>query len=227
MRGFFQERLTAIETAIRRDLELAADAVAIIAVAVADTRAPTPSAIEGAARLLRNGARAADRQLVELIALQAPMAGDLRLTLALMHVTHHEGLIANQFDLITAQLMETDPDIPGAPATARNLKRMAELAAAALSSAQVALALRDVELARAIARDDDDIDRLNRAVFAAAVHADGGEGERDVAVRQMLIARSLERIADNAVDIAEQIEFLVTGEPCEFSDASHPNQTAA
>jgi phosphate transport system protein len=227
VRGLFQQQLTAIETAVHSDLELAAEAVAIIAGAVADTRAPTPSSIEGAARLLRNGARAADRQLVELIALQAPIAGDLRLTLALMHVTHHEGLIANQFDLITAQLMETDPDIPGAPGTAVKLKRMAEHAAAALRSAKVAVALRDVELARGVARDDDVIDRLNRSVFAAAVQADGGELERDVAMRQILIARSLERIADNAVDIAEQAAFLATGEPCEFSDASHPGRAPA
>jgi phosphate uptake regulator len=49
-----------------------------------------------------------------------------------------------------------------------------------------------------------------------------GARERELALRYVLIARSLERIGDNAVDIAEQAVFLVTAELQEFSDASRP-----
>ena len=72
-------------------------------------------------------------------------------------------------------------------------------------------------------RDDDvAINLLNREVFATTARTDGTLLERDVMMRQMLIGRSIERIADNAVDIAEHAAFLVTGEVIEFSDASRP-----
>ncbi|MEA2300701.1 MAG: phosphate transport system protein [Solirubrobacteraceae bacterium] len=226
MRNGFHEQLAAIERSVVENLELAAATLAVVARVVADTSTPTPSSIEVAAQVLKNGARAVDTDLLTTIALQAPVAGDLRLTMALMHIAHHQSLIANQFVLITAQLMETDPDVPAVPHTAARLVRMAELAAAELAKATEALGRRDAELARAVADDDDVVDQLNREVFAATVFTGGGELERDVAMRQMLIARSLERIADNAVDIAEQAAFLVTGELCEFSDASHPQDGA-
>jgi phosphate transport system protein len=212
MRSLFHEQLAAIERSLVGDLELAASTLGVIGQVVADTSTPTPSSIEAAAQLLKDGARSTDAQLLTTIALQAPVAGDLRLTMALMHIAHHQGLVANQFVLITAQLMETDPDVPAVPQTASSLVRMAELAGAELTKATNALARRDAELAREVARDDDAVDRLNRQVFAATVYTGGGELERDVAMRQMLIARSLERIADNAVDIAEQAAFVVTGE---------------
>jgi phosphate transport system protein len=222
MRSLFHEQLAAIERSLVGDLELAASTLGVIAQVVADTSAPTPSSIEAAAQLLKDGAHSTDAQLLTTIALQAPVAGDLRLTMALMHIAHHQGLIANQFVLITAQLMETDPDVPAVPQTSASLVRMAELAGAELTKATSALARRDAELAREVGRDDDVVDRLNREVFAATVYTGGGELERDVAMRQMLIARSLERIADNAVDIAEQAGFVVTGELHEFADRAGP-----
>ncbi|MGI8803526.1 MAG: phosphate signaling complex PhoU family protein [Solirubrobacteraceae bacterium] len=212
MRDLFQDQLASIERAVISDLELATATLSVIATVVADTSTPTPSSIEASAQLLKNGARSADAALLTTMALQAPVAGDLRLTMALMHIAHHQSLIANQFVLITAQLMETDPDVPAVPETAARLVRMAELAAAELTKATAALAQRDLELAREVGEDDDAVDQLNREVFAATVYTGGGELVRDVAMRQMLIARSLERIADNAVDIAAQAAFLVTGE---------------
>ncbi len=71
-------------------------------------------------------------------------------------------------------------------------------------------------------RDDDALDLLNREVFAQARNVAGPVGRRELALHQMLMARSLERVGDNAVDIAEQAAFIVTGEYREFSDASRP-----
>jgi phosphate uptake regulator len=53
---------------------------------------------------------------------------------------------------------------------------------------------------------------------------DGDHGERELAMRFVLVARRLERIGDNAVDIAEQTVFRVTGQQREFVDASRPNR---
>jgi len=73
-----------------------------------------------------------------------------------------------------------------------------------------------------VGRDDDALDLLNREVFAEARNVGGPVGRRELALHQMLMARSLERVGDNAVDIAEQAAFIVTGEYREFSDASRP-----
>jgi phosphate transport system protein len=139
-----------------------------------------------------------------------------------MHVAHHTGLIANQFDLINAQLLEIDPYGTDHLGTGEKLKRMATLAGSELTSATTALKDRDAQLARRVAQDDDTIDRLNREIFAITIDNAGELRGRDIASRHVLIARSLERIGDNAVDIAEQAAYLATGQLREFSDASHP-----
>ena len=78
----------------------------------------------------------------------------------------------------------------------------------------------DAESALELQREDDALDRLNRQVFQATYALDGNHEERELAMRYVLIARSLERIGDNAVDIAEQAVFLVTAQLQQFSDAS-------
>jgi phosphate transport system protein len=154
--------------------------------------------------------------IVTTIARQAPVAGDLRLMLVLMEIAHHTGLIANQFDLINAQLMETDPDIPDRLETGKKLAQMARLAASELAGAATALHRRDSAMAGRVAIDDATINTLNREVFATTLLSGDDEHAREVSMRHVLIARSLERVGDNAVDIAEQVMFLVTGE------VSHP-----
>jgi phosphate uptake regulator len=222
MSGALQDLVGAIEYQIKSDLMLASATVSALAGVVADTTEPTPSLIEVNAQRLKDGAFASDAELLSAIALHGPVAGDLRLITALMHITHHQGLIANQFVLITAQLMETDPRVPVIETTAGKLVRMATLAGVQLTKATRALCDRSLELAQEVARDDVAINLLNREVFATTVRTDGSLLERDVMMRQMLIGRSIERIADNAVDIAEHAAFLVTGEVTEFSDASRP-----
>jgi phosphate uptake regulator len=217
-----QELVGAIEHQITSDLMLASSTVTALAEVVADTTEPTPSSIEVNAQRLKDGAFESDAELLNAIALHGPVAGDLRLITALMHITHHQGLIANQFVLITAQLMETDPRVPVIEETAGKLVRMATLAGAQLTKATRALCERSLVLAREVARDDAAINLLNRQVFATTVRTDGTLEERDVMMRQMLIGRSIERIADNGVDIAEHAAFLVTGTVAEFSDASRP-----
>jgi phosphate transport system protein len=217
-----QDLVRAIEHQITSDLMLASSTVVALARVVADTTEPTPSLIEVNAQRLKDGAFESDAELLSAIALHGPGARAHRLITALMHITHHQSLIANQFVLITAQLMETDPRVPVIEETAGKLVRMATLAGAQLTKATRALCDRSLDLAREVADDDVAINLLNREVFATTARTDGTLLERDVMMRQMLIGRSIERIADNAVDIAEHAAFLVTGELIEFSDASRP-----
>lgn len=81
---------------------------------------------------------------------------------------------------------------------------------------------RDVDLARDLVRQDDEIDRLNREVFHHALELGDDSDRREWAMLMTLVGRCIERIGDNAVDIGEQTAFVVTGLFREFEDASHP-----
>ena len=76
-------------------------------------------------------------------------------------------------------------------------------------------------LAEDLVRQDMEVNRLNRECFARALAIGDDPDTREWASYMMLVARSLERIGDNAVDIGEQTAFVVTGLFREFSDASH------
>jgi phosphate transport system protein len=100
--------------------------------------------------------------------------------------------------------------------------KMGKLARSEVAQSKQAFLLRDVEVAQDLVRQDQEINRLNRAVFARAVEIGTDADRREWAMSMMLVARALERIGDNAVDIGEQVAFVVTGLFREFSDASTP-----
>jgi len=102
------------------------------------------------------------------------------------------------------------------------LARMAGDASAQLRKATNAFRNRDLASARELDGDDDTLDALNLEIANAATRLELSAEERALEFHHVLIARSLERISDNAVDIGEQAEFLMTAELREFSDASEP-----
>jgi phosphate transport system protein len=93
-----------------------------------------------------------------------------------------------------------------------------------LEAATDALSRRDAARARQLDELDDLVDDLNRSVVEQVLAIGGDHARREWGLRMVLCARALERIADNAVDIAEQASYVVTGELREFTDASHPEE---
>jgi PhoU domain len=69
---------------------------------------------------------------------------------------------------------------------------------------------------------DDPIDRLNRGMLQQVLEVSEDKQMLEWGIRMYVVSRQIERIGDNAVDIGEQVAFLVTGEFGEFTDASHP-----
>ena len=84
-----------------------------------------------------------------------------------------------------------------------------------------AFAARDLERALGLAELDELVDRTNRRVVDDVLAMEREPRSQEWGMRMIVVARCLERIGDNAVDIGEQIAFLVTGEFTQFSDASH------
>jgi phosphate transport system protein len=101
------------------------------------------------------------------------------------------------------------------------IHKMGAIARSLIAQAKQAFVLRDLAVAEDLVRQDEQINRLNRCVFARAVEIGTDADRREWAMSMMLVARALERIGDNAVDIGEQVAFVVTGLFREFSDASH------
>src|SRR3712207_8700465 len=97
---------------------------------------------------------------------------------------------------------------------------MGKLVRGEVVQAKKAFERRDVGLAEDLVRQDEQVNRLNREVFAHALQIGDDPDTREWAMYMMLVGRALERIGDNAVDIGEQTAFVVTGLFREFSDAS-------
>src|SRR3989442_9775604 len=89
-----------------------------------------------------------------------------------------------------------------------------------LASSRAASAGRNMGVREDLERVDGDISRLNREIFRMAIEIGEDHDTREWAMHMILVARALERIGDNAVDIGEQVAFVVTGLFREFSDSS-------
>jgi phosphate transport system protein len=163
-----------------------------------------------------------NQEILTLLATQAPVATDLRLISALLHVLHSFERMGDQCVNICKVIPLTGHDAPQRQDMVDKIVRMGRQARSMVSQAKKAFENRDVPLARDLVRQDDVVDDLNKEVFQLAVEVGDDKDVREWAMTMMLVARALERIGDNAVDIGEQVAFVVTGLFREFEDASHP-----
>jgi phosphate transport system protein len=160
--------------------------------------------------------------ILSLLALQAPVAGDLRLVAALLHVIKHVERMGDQCVNMAKLVPLAGHEPPADAELLAKIARMGELARSLVQQCKLAFERRDAALALDLVRQDDEIDTLNRECFHRALEIGDDADQREWAMHMMLIARCLERIGDNAVDIGEQTAFVVTGLFREFEDASHP-----
>ena len=160
--------------------------------------------------------------VLSLLALQAPVATDLRLVAAVLDVIKHIERMGDQCVNAAKMIPLAGNEPPRELDILNSIDRMAAQAKAQVLQAGQAFRSRDVALAEDLVRQDDEIDKLNRDVFRLALEAGDDADTREWAMTMMLMARAIERIGDNAVDIGEQVAFVVTGLFREFTDASHP-----
>jgi phosphate transport system protein len=162
------------------------------------------------------------QSILNLLATQAPVATDLRLIAALLHVMKSIERMGDQCVNIAKVIPLTGHEPPRDEEMMRDIVTMGQQVKSLISQCKQAFASRDVELSRDLVRQDDVVDNLNRQCFARAIEIGDEVDMREWGITMMLVARALERIGDNAVDIGEQTAFIVTGLFREFEDASHP-----
>ncbi|HEY8465450.1 MAG TPA: phosphate signaling complex protein PhoU [Solirubrobacterales bacterium] len=167
------------------------------------------------------------QRLLTLIAREAPVAGDLRLISALLHVMKSMERMGDQCVNVAKMIPIAGSDPPADERMLENIAAMGLQVRSQVSQAKRAFADRDVGLARDLVRQDDIVDALNRECFQIAIEIGDEPDRREWAMTMILVARALERIGDNSVDIGEQVAYVVTGLFREFDDASHPGAAGA
>jgi phosphate transport system protein len=158
--------------------------------------------------------------ILSLLALQAPVAGDLRLVAALLHTIKHIERMGDQCVNIAKLIPITGWEPPVDDQLLTTILRMGRQARSEVVQCKRAFTERDVALAEDLVRQDREINRANREVFRRAIDIGDDPDTREWAMTMVMVARAYERVGDNAVDIGEQVAFVVTGEFREFSDAS-------
>ena len=219
MRVTFAEELVELEDALQHEGELVVRSIQ------AATRALVENDLELADEVIAFDddvdARyvAIGRGIESLLARQTPVASDLRLVLAMLHVNLHLERMAD-YCVTVAKLTKLAADNASDPKIVANLAEMGvraeEMTRVALRSFQH----RDTLRSEALVELDELIDRANRRAVEHVLELDAEQ--REWGLRMLVVSRCLERIGDHAVDIGEQTAYLVTGEFREFTDASHP-----
>jgi len=164
--------------------------------------------------------------LITLLATQSPVATDLRLISAMLHVLKNIERMGDQCVNICKVIPMTGHEPPADPEMVKLILTMGTHTKSLISQAKRAFNERNIEMARDLVVRDDVVDDLNRECFQLALAIGDDADKREWAMTMLLTARAIERIADNAVDIGEQVAFVVTGLFREFEDASHPHADA-
>jgi phosphate transport system protein len=156
-----------------------------------------------------------------LLARQTPVAVDLRLVLAILRINLHLERMAD-YCVTVAKLTKLmgGLDVSGETILS-SLEDMGQRAEQMIRVALDAFAERDIEKARSLHDLDELIDRANRRAVEDVLNLGDSMDEREYGLRMLVVSRCVERIGDHAVDIGEQIAYLVTGDFRELTDASH------
>lgn len=156
--------------------------------------------------------RELDEQCVRLIALQQPLARDLRVVVTVTKVVTDLERIADH----AVNIAETALKIADQPLIKPlvDIPRMAKMAKAMVKGCLDAFVNGDVDLARSTAMTDDQVDRLYDMLFTELIDIAARSNDTTVstqAINLLFVARYLERVADHATNVAERVIFMVTG----------------
>ncbi len=164
---------------------------------------------------------AIEENLLQMLALQTPVATDLRLISAILHINLHLERIGDQA-VNVAKAVGLVHGKPGDEQIRSMIQEMGDLVVQMVRTSMEAFRRRELELCLRLTAMDDPVDRLNRNMHGEVTRLADDPDKLDWGLHMSLVARHLERVGDNAVDVGEQVGFLLTGKFREFTDASHP-----
>lgn len=223
----YQEELAKLEVRALEGLDLVTDQLARAIEAVEHRDSELAGLVIASDDVVDGRYLEVHQSILSLLATQAPVATDLRLIAALLHVMKNVERMGDQCVNIAKLIPLAGHEPPADERIVKDLISMGKQVRSQISQAKRAFEGRDVEMARDLVRRDDVVDNLNREIFRIALEIGDDADRREWAMTMILAARALERIGDNTVDIGEQVAFVVTGLFREFQDASHPEGVSA
>jgi phosphate transport system protein len=156
--------------------------------------------------------RQVESKVADTIARQAPVASDLRMVITALHISADLERMGDLAEHVAKTALRRHPS-PAVPAELRPVfKQMAEVGDRMADEITVLLGKPDAELAAKLETDDDEMDELERDLFKVLLDDDWPYGA-ETAIDGALLGRFYERYADHAVNIGEQLIYLITGEP--------------
>ncbi len=220
----YQEELTALEERALGGLDLVSDQLVRAVEAVEHRDTELGDLVIASDDVIDGRYLEVHQAILTLLATQAPVATDLRLISALLHLMKAIERMGDQCVNIAKLIPIAGHEPPADERIVKDVVTMGRQVKAQLAQAKRAFEGRDVEMARDLVRQDDVVDNLNKEIFRIALEIGDDHDRREWAMTMILVARAIERIGDNSVDIGEQVAFVVTGLFREFQDASHPGE---
>lgn len=151
-----------------------------------------------------------DELVVDLLARQSPVAGDLRLLVAALRMSATLERMGDLSEHVALVVRRRHPELVLPEADREDFRAMAELAVTAVRDVQQVIARRDLELAGIVAERDSRIDELMQTIYARL--ADDEHGYSTAQITDVtLLGRFYERLGDHAVSLVRRVGFLVTG----------------
>ena len=207
-RYHFEDELQALKNRLLEMGALVEDRVHRAVHSLIDRKVEEAEAIVAADRVINDLHIEIDDRCLKLLATQTPLAVDLRLITSAMKINSDLERIGDQAVNVAENVVKILPYPPLKPLI--DIPRMAEIAEKMTRDALDSFVRRDPELARDVLRRDDAVDQLKDQVFRELLTymmADPGTIQRALCL--ILISRNLERVADHATNIAEDVIFLV------------------
>ena len=221
MRQSFQDELSQLEAAVQEEGELVLRALRSALNALARGDDELADDVIGFDDEVDRCYLRIEEGVQSLLARQTPVASDLRLVLAVLRVNLHLERMAD-YAVTVAKLTKLMGNLRvSGEAILASVEDMGQRAEQMIRVALDAFAERDVEKARSLQELDELIDRANRHAIDDVLSLGDSTEEREYGLRMLVVSRCVERIGDHAVDIGEQVAFVVTGELRELTDASH------
>jgi phosphate transport system protein len=211
MRNAFQEELDAISADLVSMCELTASAMDRATTALMDADLDIAESVIVKDEEVDRIQRQLEERAYDLLARQQPVATDLRTIVASLRMSaeiERMGDLARHIAKL-ARLRYPDSAVPAS--LRLTIREMNQTAVRIAAKAASVIGTRDVETALEIERDDDEMDRLHRALFAQLLDKQENYS-LEAAIDVTLAGRFYERFADHAVSVANRVVYLVTGE---------------
>ncbi|MBM3681316.1 MAG: hypothetical protein FJW81_08380 [Actinobacteria bacterium] len=214
MREGFQEELDALCGAVLEEGRVAAHAVSEATRALVDWSVDAFDATLAAEADLKRRYVETEAQVETVLARQAPVASDLRMVLAVLHINrsleraaHNAARVAHLATPPPRRALVEEAVITDA------LRAMGERGAEMLRTSVDAFDRRDPGADRLLAAFDELVDRENEKIAETILSIDINDPElRQWASRMLFAGRWLERVGDHAVNVGERVTYMVTGE---------------